>query len=126
MKKKTTLQTIVDKFFELNNQKDFAQWFELNCGNLKEDEQKELIEAHSEGIRSMAIDTTIWQTVNDRPEYYKLILCYGYTPLYSNKTMAVCWYASDGENDIYTIAGTDWIMKDVSHWMPLPSEPICT
>jgi predicted Rossmann fold nucleotide-binding protein DprA/Smf involved in DNA uptake len=34
-------------------------------------------------------------------------------------------YAS-GEGDIYTIAGTDYIMKDVSHWMPLPSEPICT
>ena len=41
MKKKTTLQTIIDKFFELDNPKDFAQWFELNCRNLKEDEQKE-------------------------------------------------------------------------------------
>lgn len=61
MKKKTTLQTIVDKFFELDNPKDFAEWFELNCGNLKEDEQKELIEAHSEGIRFMAINTTIPQ-----------------------------------------------------------------
>lgn len=67
-----------------------------------------------------------WRMVKDRPEYYKLILCYGYTPLYSNKTMSVCWLASDGENDIYTIAGTDWIMKNVTHWMPLPSEPICT
>lgn len=66
-----------------------------------------------------------WRTVDERPEYYKLILCYGYTPFYSNKTMAVCWFAS-GEGDIYTIAGTDCIMKDVSHWMPLPSEPICT
>lgn len=66
-----------------------------------------------------------WRTVDERPEYYKLILCYGYTPFYSNKTMAVCWFAS-GEGDIYTIAGTDYIMKDVSHWMSLPSEPICT
>ena len=66
-----------------------------------------------------------WRTVYERPEYYKLILCYGYTPLYSNKTMAVCWFAS-GKGDIYTIAGTDYIMKDVTHWMPLPSEPICT
>ena len=64
MKKKTTLQTIVDKFFELDNSKDFAQWFELNCGNLKEDEQKELIEAHSEGIRFMAENSTVPQSAS--------------------------------------------------------------
>jgi len=52
---KTTLQKIVDEFFETNNAKDFAQWFELNCGNLKEDEQNELINAHSEGIKFMSV-----------------------------------------------------------------------
>jgi len=41
---------IVDAFFELDNPKDFAVWFELNCANLKEEARKELIEAHSEGI----------------------------------------------------------------------------
>lgn len=62
-----------------------------------------------------------WRTVEtEKPQYYGLNLCYG------NKSMAVCWRASDGEEDIYTIAGTDTIMQNVSHWMPLPSEPICT
>jgi len=57
---------------------------------------------------------------NEKPQYYGLNLCYG------NNSMAVCWRASDGDHDIYTIAGTDNIMQNVSHWMPLPSEPICT
>ena len=62
-----------------------------------------------------------WRTVEaEKPQYYGLNLCYG------NKSMAVCWRASDGDNDFYTIAGTDNIMQNVSHWMPLPSEPICT
>ncbi len=61
MKRKTTVQIITDKFFELNNPKDFSQWFELNCGNLKEDCQKELIEAHSDGIKFINVDSTIPQ-----------------------------------------------------------------
>ena len=62
-----------------------------------------------------------WRMVeNEKPQYYALNLCYG------NNSMAVCWRSSDGEEDIYTIAGTDNIMQNVSHWMPLPSEPICT
>ena len=62
-----------------------------------------------------------WRTIeNEKPQYYGLNLCYG------NNSMAVCWRASNGDDDIYTIAGTDKIMQNVSHWMPLPSEPICT
>ena len=62
-----------------------------------------------------------WRTIeNEKPQYYGLNLCYG------NNSMAVCWRASDGDHDIYAIAGTDNIMQNVSHWMPLPSEPICT
>ena len=61
MKNKTTLQIITEKFLELDNPKDFAQWFELNCGNLKVDERKELIEAHSEGIKFIAENSTLPQ-----------------------------------------------------------------
>ncbi len=39
-------------------QKILRNGLKLNCSNLKEDEQKELIEAHSEGIKFMAVDTT--------------------------------------------------------------------
>lgn len=62
---------------------------------------------------------TDWRTIEiEKPEYYDLNLCYG------NNAMAVCWRASDGDKDIYTIAGTDNIMQNVSHWMPLPSAPV--
>lgn len=33
---KTPIQIITDKLFKLDNPKDFTQWLELNCGNLKE------------------------------------------------------------------------------------------
>lgn len=61
MKNKTTLQLIIDKFFHFDNPNDFSQWFELNFDNLKEYEKKELIEAHSEGIKFMAENSSIPQ-----------------------------------------------------------------
>lgn len=54
----------------------------------------------------------------ETPEYYSINLCYG------NQSISVCWRANDGEEDIYTIAGTDNIMLNISHWMPLPGNPI--
>jgi len=66
----------------------------------------------------------MWRAIlEERPDYYKPILCFGQTAEYSVKTMAVCWLASDGEEDIFTIAGTNDIMWDVEHWMPLPNSP---
>lgn len=65
-----------------------------------------------------------WKSVAEEPpQYYGLNLCYSNNPSLS-VSMAVCWRASDGENEIYTIAGTDIIFNNVTHWMPLPNVPI--
>ena len=59
-----------------------------------------------------------WISVKeDLPQYYSVNLCYG------NNSTATCWRANDGDKDIYTIAGTDNIMQNITHWMPLPPLP---
>lgn len=53
-----------------------------------------------------------WISVYDeRPNYYSLKLC-------KNKDgkIALCWRASDGDNEFYTIAQTDLIFEDVCFW----------
>lgn len=61
---------------------------------------------------------TSWIKVEEeKPEYYKLVLCYW------NNSFAVCWRASDGDNDIYTIAGTDNVILKITHWTHLPEQP---
>ena len=68
-----------------------------------------------------------WISVDDeRPQYYHPVLCYGYCSFYHNPHSFVCWLASDGEKDIYTISGTDYIINNVTHWMPLPEPPLQT
>lgn len=55
---------------------------------------------------------------SDPPSYYEPVLCQS-----KNGSMAVCWRANDDSvEDIYTIAGTDIIMKDVVKWASLKED----
>jgi len=73
-------------------------------------------------ITSNGVLCADWKSVEtEKPDYYALKLC-----ISNNNSIAVCWRASDGEEDIYTIGGTDNILINVTHWMDLPAFPICT
>ena len=60
-----------------------------------------------------------WIKIKDQlPENYKAVLCK------NDKMTVVCWRAEDLDDCIYTIQGTDIIMENITHWMPLPASPV--
>ena len=61
-----------------------------------------------------------WIDINKKfPTYYEPVLI-----VLENKHQLVCWRASDGENEIYTILDTDNIITDkITHWKPLSKAP---
>lgn len=79
-------------------------------------------EGYVKGYQDAEIEHLVeWKELeSEKPEFYKLVLVFGYAPLYINKTLAVCWYAKDKS---FTIAGTDSLMKDVLYWSELTSIP---
>lgn len=59
-----------------------------------------------------------WISVSDRlPPYYEHVLCM------SEGEICLTWYASDGDNEIWTVAYEEETLIDVTHWMPLPNPP---
>jgi len=54
--------------------------------------------------------------IDEPPEYYKIFLCLNK----HHNLQCVAWRASDGDNDIYTIYQTNIIVRDITHWRPLP------
>ena len=77
-----------------------------------------LLEAMEEYAQAYHEDKTRWISVDDElPVYYNLFL--GIT----NNSLFIGWRANDGESDLYTIAGTDTIIKTPTHWQPLPTPP---
>ena len=59
------------------------------------------------------------------PNYYEPVLvCYHYKG--NDHGKSVCWLAvgDDGEY-IWTIAFTETILRNITHWMELPKTPYC-
>jgi|TARA_B110000093_G_C12552612_1_gene238514 hypothetical protein len=59
------------------------------------------------------------------PKYYEPVLvCYRYKG--SGYGKSVCWMAiGDDEDYIWTIAFTDTVIENITHWMELPKTPYC-
>jgi hypothetical protein len=62
-----------------------------------------------------------WISIKDdkKPTYYSLKLI---KTTDEKNPILVCWRANDGEEDIYTIAGSDIIFDNlkITHWADLP------
>lgn len=97
---------------------------------------KAYIEAHNNGKPVKEVMITMTPFVNElikmfevqwisveaeRPTYYSLKLV---KTTDAKNPVLVCWRANDGEDDIYTIAGSDNIFDNskITHWADLPKK----
>lgn len=81
-------------------------WREQHVLNAMDEYAKQCCERYESSVDWISI-------VNVLPKYYESVLCM------NSNSIAVCWRASNGEEDFYTIDGTDIIFDDVTHWLPL-------
>lgn len=67
-------------------------------------------------------DETQWQDYEkgEWPEYYRPVLCY------QEGLPKLCWMASNGDDNFFTICGTDIIVNYVRYWRYIEYEPVKT
>lgn len=60
-----------------------------------------------------------WINVKDKlPDYYKLVIC----KIQDSSHPVLCWRANNGDDDIWTISGSDWLVKNeiITDWKYFP------